>query len=241
MKENEVQSAGGKARALIQKEEAKKRIDEYNKNPNLCLNCNKPIIAPYGKTLKDTKKKKFCCRSCASQYSNKFPDKHKNFYQTNSLLKKCSDEDFLKAYDKSSSCTELARSIGYGNHISTKLREQIKDRINQLGLDQYIDRTIPIANMTKRELISRRSNWQSWRSCIQRNARDVYSNSNKPKECIVCCYNKTYEVAHVKSVSSFDDNTLISEINNIDNLIALCPNHHWEYDNNILDIFEYIQ
>ena len=33
---------------------------------------------------------------------------------------------------------------------------------------------------------------------------------------------------------------LISEINNIDNLIALCPNHHWEFDHSQLNISEYI-
>ena len=31
-----------------------------------------------------------------------------------------------------------------------------------------------------------------------------------------------------------------AKINNIDNLIALCPNHHWEYDNNGLDISPYL-
>ena len=49
MSESKRGSAGGKARALLQKEEAKQRIDEYNQNPNLCLCCNKPILAPYDK------------------------------------------------------------------------------------------------------------------------------------------------------------------------------------------------
>ena len=32
-------------------------------------------------------------------------------------------------------------------------------------------------------------------------------------------------------MSSFNSDALISEINSIDNLIALCPTHHWEFDN----------
>lgn len=53
MSESKHGSAGGKARALLQKEEAKQRIDEYNQNPNLCLCCNKPILAPYDKKLQE--------------------------------------------------------------------------------------------------------------------------------------------------------------------------------------------
>lgn len=34
-----------------------------------------------------------------------------------------------------------------------------------------------------------------------------------------------------KATSDFDDDVLIKEINNINNLIGLCPNHHWEFDN----------
>ena len=57
---------------------------------------------------------------------------------------------------------------------------------------------------------------------------------------MVCGYDKTYEVAHIKAVSEFSDDALISEINDINNLIALCPNHHWEFDHLQLDISEYI-
>ena len=63
-------SEGRKARAKIQKEEAKQRIDNYNQNPNLCKFCNKPIYAPYDKKLYETKIKKFCSHSCAATYNN---------------------------------------------------------------------------------------------------------------------------------------------------------------------------
>jgi len=39
-------------------------------------------------------------------------------------------------------------------------------------------------------------------------------------------------VCHIKAVSDFDENTPIVIINSIDNLMALCPNCHWEFDNN---------
>lgn len=43
-------------------------------------------------------------------------------------------------------------------------------------------------------------------------------------------------MAHIKAVSEFSDDTLISEINDINNLVGLCPNHHWEYDHGLLNL-----
>ncbi|MBE7514091.1 MAG: HNH endonuclease [Anaerolineales bacterium] len=34
----------------------------------------------------------------------------------------------------------------------------------------------------------------------------------------------------------FFPDSLLSEINAIDNLMALCPNHHWELDNHLLSL-----
>lgn len=48
--------------------------------------------------------------------------------------------------------------------------------------------------------------------------------------CTECGYSKHVEVAHIKPVSSFTDDTLISVINHPSNLKVLCPNCHWEFD-----------
>jgi len=67
-------------------------------------------------------------------------------------------------------------------------------------------------------------------------SRRVYKNSQKPKKCYNCGYNKVYQVCHIKPVSKFDENTSVTVINDIENLIALCPNCHWEFDQGILKI-----
>ncbi len=59
---------------------------------------------------------------------------------------------------------------------------------------------------------------------------------NQPKLCNVCGYDRHVEVCHIKPISSFSDNSLICDINNLNNLIYLCPNHHWELDNNLIVI-----
>lgn len=58
--------------------------------------------------------------------------------------------------------------------------------------------------------------------------------SNKVKnihKCEHCGYDKHVEVCHIKPISSFPLDTKISEINADTNLLILCPNCHWEFDN----------
>lgn len=47
-----------------------KSIDEYNKNPNICKYCEKPILAKYEDRLSDIKRKKFCNNSCSASFNN---------------------------------------------------------------------------------------------------------------------------------------------------------------------------
>ena len=72
-------------------------------------------------------------------------------------------------------------------------------------------------------------------SQIREHARKVYYGSQEPKQCIVCGYGKHFDVCHVKDISLFPSSAKVSEINDITNLIPLCKNHHWEFDNNSLD------
>lgn len=65
---------------------------------------------------------------------------------------------------------------------------------------------------------------------IRDRARTIYKNSKKPKTCIICGYNLHCDIAHIKPVSKFNTNAKLTEVNNIDNLVALCKNHHWEFD-----------
>ena len=71
-------------------------------------------------------------------------------------------------------------------------------------------------------------------SVIRSYARKIYLNSDKPKYCINCGYDKHFHVCHVKAIKDFDPSATLHEINNLDNLLALCPNCHWELDNSLL-------
>lgn len=67
---------------------------------------------------------------------------------------------------------------------------------------------------------------------VRQHARRKYFNSNRPKSCVVCGYDLHIDVCHIKDISSYHCDTLIGEINSLSNLIALCKNHHWEFDHN---------
>ena len=227
-------SAGGKARAKIQKQEAQYRIDEYNKNPNKCLCCNKPIFDPHDSNLCATKIKKFCSPSCASKYNN-------SNRSVSSTIDSISDEDIINAFYSSDNINQFSKKIGYKYRIRYN-NIPVQRRLSKLGLnlEELRKNKVNTKSDTKGDLFKRRNQWQSARSAIQKEARLIYKNSNKPKKCICCGYDKHYEVAHIRAVSDFGNNTFISEINDINNLIALCPNHHWEYDNTDFDITPFL-
>ena len=67
---------------------------------------------------------------------------------------------------------------------------------------------------------------------IRNQARSLMEQWKIPKKCEKCGWNKHVEVNHIKKISDFPLNTLISEVNSRDNLHYLCPNCHWEFENN---------
>lgn len=71
---------------------------------------------------------------------------------------------------------------------------------------------------------------------IRCNAK-TYSKYCTSKSCEYCGYDTHVETCHIKPISSFDmDNSTLWDVNNPNNLISLCPNHHWEFDNGHLTI-----
>jgi hypothetical protein len=70
---------------------------------------------------------------------------------------------------------------------------------------------------------------------IRHRARDIGKKLGWNK-CVHCGYDKHIEIAHIKPINQFTKDTLISTINHPNNLIPLCPNCHWEFDNNQLTI-----
>jgi predicted restriction endonuclease len=59
-----------------------------------------------------------------------------------------------------------------------------------------------------------------------------------PNACRRCGYDLFVEVAHIKAVKDFPDSSKVEEINDISNLVKLCPNCHHEFDAGLFRIEE---
>ena len=67
-------------------------------------------------------------------------------------------------------------------------------------------------------------------SLIREHSRKIYAGSGRPQACLVCGYSFAVDIHHIKAVSKFKSQATILEINAIDNLVALCKNHHNEVE-----------
>jgi hypothetical protein len=129
---------------------------------------------------------------------------------------------------------------------NTKPRNRLKPSIETLkkygecskckcSLDHKQRRTLcenckNIQDVTLEESIYDKHHTSSAYALVRSRARKIAKDLGM-KKCENCGYNKHVEIAHKKAISTFDKSTLLSEINHPSNLIALCPNCHWEFDN----------
>ena len=75
---------------------------------------------------------------------------------------------------------------------------------------------------------------QSWLHNSIRAMNNHHNRKLKELSCQFCGYSNHVELCHIQPVSRFPDETLVTEVNNPGNILVLCPNHHWEFDNGIL-------
>lgn len=189
---------------------------EYNANPNTCLTCGKIILVEEGVRVSITKKKKFCNSSCSAKYNNS---------QRN--------QKTLEYYNNPNRCLHCKSVILISEGRSPAEARRKKFCNSQCSAQYHGENKATLHLITKGELFSSCLNWQSARSTIAKHARAVYIRNGKQLVCSQCGYDKHADVAHIRPVSDFPDTATIAEINHIDNLTALCPNHHWEYDNGL--------
>lgn len=153
----------------------------------------------------ETENPKFCSRSCAAIYNNKKSPKRK-------LTRKCAHED----------CNCIVR-----NYRSTLCEHHFQERFKN---KKEIILQTTVGEYRERNKLHHRS---SIHAHIRGFARTWFKNLIK-KPCAACGYDKHVELCHIKPMSSFSDDSLVGEVNHENNIIQLCPNCHWEFDNGIL-------
>ena len=71
---------------------------------------------------------------------------------------------------------------------------------------------------------------------IRKYARLTMLKSLQEKKCKVCNFDLYVEVCHIKPIALFNEDEKLSDINNIKNLVYLCPNHHIMLDKGLLTL-----
>lgn len=182
-------------------------VNGYMANPSTCRECGENIPLPTGAKVAEIRKKKFCNRSCAATYNN-------GGHRLEAKSKTCTScglpFQLWRLANDSWSVAKCCPSCGKGENT--------------------------LSRRTKGKLFSEARNWQSAASTIRDHARKSYKNAARTEECLICGYEKHTEICHLRGVSEFPNSALISEINAFENLVALCPNHHWELDNGLLKL-----
>jgi hypothetical protein len=153
-----------------------------------------------------TQNPKFCSKSCSSIVTNKLHKKRKPVNKEKCV--DCLAEYFVKD-NRRVRCQTCF--------------ENWRKRSDNLTLNE----------LEKRNLES--GIHPSWlRSELRSHCRRM--NRHREMACQICGYSNHVEMCHIKPVSKFDKNVPFSIINSPENILILCPNHHWEFDSGIISI-----
>lgn len=192
-----------------------------------CENCGKNFEIENKYYKRNKSKHFFCCKKCSCEFNN---------YNKSKCLK-VDDNFFTKVVKSSKTFREIGEKLGYSS-LSSPTISIIRKRCNDLGIEcpsgKKPSGNRNIKKLTKGEVINSKLTYQRYRSAIREDAEKTFKEFDGNYKCCVCGYDKHIEVAHIKPVSEFSNGDMVSEINNIENIIPLCPNHHWEFDNGML-------
>lgn len=169
-----------------------------------CENCGKELRILKGEYNKSETKHFFCDNSCAAKYNNSHRERKESDIVWVGEKKK-------KGYNKCPICGKLKY---YKSELCSDCRNKEKRKIKERTLGSYVD--------GKKYLTSKCGE-------IRKDARRTIEESKRERVCAYCHnheFDDILEVHHVKGILEFDRTATIGEINDEQNLVWLCPNHH---------------
>lgn len=119
------------------------------------------------------------------------------------------------------------KCIVCGDVVKSYKRSRCEKHWEDYKANKFIHRTIG----EYRNLNSVRGRHASWVHAHVRQFARSWNKDLLKNPCAHCGYTKHVELCHIKPLSSFKDTALLGEVNGKDNVIQLCPNCHWEFDN----------
>ena len=152
-------------------------------------------------------KRHFCSRKCGCLNATKLRWKNHTLLYNSCKCSKCGNYRHYKC--KSTLCQRC-----YSENITEK------------------NKNFTMGDIKKKH--QKRKN--SWYSAEIRNYARIWNSHLNNTPCQKCGYYNHTEFCHIKPISQYDNETKLKIINDDSNLLILCPNHHWEFDNGFLQL-----
>lgn len=165
--------------------------------------------------IKRGRKNFFCSQNCANAYKEK-PLKEL-------ICKNCSNIFYRK---------KCGKDRGLFCSMSCASRFNNPKKFKE---PKFIEVKIPTTTLQD---LKNNYNRSQYHAKIRGLSRLTYFRNNKVYECEYCGYDKHIDVCHIIDVKDFPLETLVVVVNDINNLIGLCKNHHWEFDHGYLSLNE---
>lgn len=198
------------------------------RKPNCkCSKCNKSYFT------KNLLQKQFICKSCDNvKYLKNCLNCQTPTYNPKFCSKTCSAQVTNKLYPKrirKTICTRCKTITKSYRHTLCDLhhKEYMNNKfevLKELTLQDYWSKD-SLKNLHPS------SKNAHIRAQARSNFKDLIS-----KPCHNCGYDKHVELCHIKPIRDFLPTSKIKEVNSYDNLIQLCPNCHWEFDNGLITL-----
>lgn len=161
------------------------------------------------------------CEKCRSEFTPKYPSLSVQRFCSRSCAAKVNNSKSKKR-ERTKCCKECGELILSKN---TYCQTCISKGMHLGGGTFLVNRTI---GEVLYEIGSNKY------GVIRCHARSVVK--SRPQICHNCKYDRHVEVCHIKDICEFSLETKIGIVNDSNNLILLCPNCHWEFDNELLKI-----
>ena len=204
-------------------------------NKKLCLICEKEILYDLVKDRKSKfENKKYCsfdCYSLARTASVK--DIDKNCLYCGDTLKRNIKErpiSFTKRQfcnksccNKSRTTTKICSNCGCVKTNGAKYCKSCHDNFKKIAVK---DRSLGESLSSNRNKFGQ----------VRGNAVEVMKETGLEKKCKICGFDYHVEVCHIKPISSFPLSTPMREVNSLENLVYLCPNHHIMLDRGMIKL-----
>lgn len=173
-----------------------------------CANCQ----VEFEKDIYNIKRTEnhYCSRSCSNTMSNKKRWANHVKIKDRFKCKTCGNSiDYRSKTKYCNSCLMIVNETNSKSKTLGELKKEYKTKSKSIWY------SVPIRQFAR-----------TW----NRNIADL--------PCQVCGYANHTEICHITAISDTADDVTLGTINSPNNLLILCPNHHWEFDNGNLSLID---